>query len=226
MGTMINRRRVCGGDKTLSYAVDMGLPSGTLWATRNIDVTQPDGFAASPYQYECSFFSWGNVDGHNLDSRNKFDITWDAETYANTDGDELEGNIPLSQDAARVHCGAPWRMPTVEEQNELLANVIYVNADGVEIEGNAKGTTVNGINGVYMKSKINGNLLFIPFAGIGLSNADKGSRFRLWSSTIHASDNNKGKQIESHTSVIPKTNYDNGFRYSGASIRPVMSVIQ
>ena len=36
--------------------VDMGLPSGLLWATCNIDITQDDGFAASPFQYECSFF--------------------------------------------------------------------------------------------------------------------------------------------------------------------------
>jgi hypothetical protein len=40
--------------------VDMGLPSGTLWCKKNIDVTQPNGLAASPFQYGCSFFSWGN----------------------------------------------------------------------------------------------------------------------------------------------------------------------
>jgi hypothetical protein len=52
--------------------VDMGLPSGTLWASRNIDVTQPDGFAASPFQCDCSFFSWGNIDGHNPTSNSSF----------------------------------------------------------------------------------------------------------------------------------------------------------
>ena len=37
--------------------VDLGLPSGNLWATRNIDLTQRNGFARSQYQYECSFLN-------------------------------------------------------------------------------------------------------------------------------------------------------------------------
>ena len=64
------------------YMVDMGLPSGLLWADRNIDATQPDGFCESPYQYEGSFFSWGNTEPHNPTSTSAFGYDWGTITTA------------------------------------------------------------------------------------------------------------------------------------------------
>ena len=97
--------------------VDMGLPSGLMWAKRNIDVTQPNGFAASEFQYECSFFSWGNVECHNPISDSAFDYDFGSSNegpYASTPGAALTGDASLSYDAARINCGAPWRLPTTE----------------------------------------------------------------------------------------------------------------
>lgn len=162
--------------------VDLGLPSGLLWATRNIDVTQENGFAASPFQYDCSFFSWGNVDGHNPTSPSSFSPwNWgganaqapyyDGQVYGETPGNTLTGNIPVNEefDAARANLGAPWRMPTLGEFNELIANIIYINADGTEIDTSRadKRITINGVTGIYLQSKINGARIFLSVTGNG-----------------------------------------------------------
>ena len=75
--------------------VDMGLPSGLLWAKRNLDATQANGFAASEYQYECSFFSWGNTDPHNPTSNDSFapysfGSTNDEEPYVSSGAENLQ----------------------------------------------------------------------------------------------------------------------------------------
>ena len=59
-----------------ALVVDMGLPSGTKWASRDIDLTKPGGFCETPFTYEKSFFSWGNIDGHNPISTSAFDYNW------------------------------------------------------------------------------------------------------------------------------------------------------
>ena len=107
--------------------VDMGLPSGLMWAKRNIDISQPDGFAASEYQYECTFFSWGNTEGHNPISTSEFDYNWGSANdgpYAQTPGSKLTANAGLSHDAARAILGSPWRDPSTEDFAELFANMI------------------------------------------------------------------------------------------------------
>ena len=186
--------------------VDMGLPSGLKWARRNIDVTQPDGFAASEFQYECSFFSWGNVQGHNPSSTSAFDYNWggsneqepyyDGQVYGSTPGNTLTGNIPPSMDAARVNLGAPWRMPSMEDFTELFANIDYIDADGNVVTAETsiaqtaadKRVTVNGINGLYLRSKVNGNRLFFPASGYGSGRSwvGRGSSGNFWSSTFYS----------------------------------------
>lgn len=146
--------------------VDLGLPSGLLWAKRNIDVTQPDGFASSEYTYDASFFSWGNTEGHNP-TGTTFDYSFDAENYASTPGSKLTGNIGLSYDAARVNLGAPWRMPTKEDFQELLDNCDFVDANGNVIPSTTqnKMITINSTNGIRLKSKNNGKILFLSACG-------------------------------------------------------------
>lgn len=179
--------------------VDLGLPSGLLWATRNLDVTQKDNFAISPFQYECSFFSWGNIDGHNPTSPMSF-VPWnwgnvngqapyyEGQVYGDTPGNTLAGNIPVDAkyDAARAHLGAPWRMPTTLEIKELFNNIIYIDANGDEVDTskNDKRVTINGIVGIYLQSKINGARVFFPCSGYGTETARSGNgeHGRYWSS--------------------------------------------
>ena len=222
--------------------VDMGLPSGVLWAKANIDLTTQSGFQevngeVSPFKYECSFFSWGNTDGHNPSSTSAFSYDWggvneqepyyDGQVYGNTPGNTLTGNIPPSMDAARVNLGAPWRMPSMENFTELFANIDYIDADGNVVTAETsiaktaadKRVTVNGINGLYLRSKINGNRLFFPASGGGggRSWGGRGSNGYFWSSAFGSARYARGLLFSS--GGVSPTGADN--RYGGRSVRPV-----
>ena len=177
--------------------VDMGLPSGRLWAIANIDVTKQSGFAEvdgkpSPFIYECTFFSWGNTEGHNPTSTSAFSYDWGTGNdgpYAQTPGAQLTANAGLSFDAARAILGAPWRDPSTEDFAELFANIDFVQADGetvIDASQANKLVTVNGIVGIYLKSKINGKLLFFPCSGNGNGSSwlSRGSYGFYWSSSL------------------------------------------
>ncbi len=222
--------------------VDMGLPSGVLWAKASIDLTTASKFqevdgAVSPFKYEASFFSWGNTDGHNPSSTSAFDYNWggvneqepyyDGQPYGTTPGNALTGNIPPSMDAARVNLGAPWRMPSMEDFVELFANIDYIDADGnIVTEATSiaqtaadKRVTVNGINGLYLRSKINGNRLFFPASGFGYGRSWVGRTGNgyFWSSSFHSARNARNLYFSS-LGVHPQDTYG---RYYGFSVRPV-----
>lgn len=222
--------------------VDMGLPSGVLWAKASIDLTTASKFqevdgAVSPFKYECSFFSWGNTDGHNPSSTSAFDYNWggvneqepyyDGQPYGTTPGNALTGNIPPSMDAARVNLGAPWRMPSMEDFTELFANIDYIDADGNVVTEETsiaktaadKRVTVNGINGLYLRSKINGNRLFFPASGYGNGRSwggRTGGGF-FWSSTFYSARHARHLNFSSN-GVLPQYTFS---RYCGFPVRPV-----
>lgn len=209
------------------YWVDMGLPSGTLWAKANIDVTTDSGLTEvngeiSPYTYVASFFSWGNTDGHTPNSEHTFDYTFDSTNYDSTSGKALTGNIPPSQDAAVVNLGKPWRMPSTEDFSELLNSnyTQYVNASGTVVTATNKEVTINGVKGVCLMSKINGNTLFLPCCGhsSGNAQANYGSRGYYWKSTMATAANGRCYRIQ--TSGI--TANHSVAKYYGFPIRPVI----
>jgi len=217
-----------------NLVVDMGLPSGVKWAARDIDITKPGGFCETPFVYEKSFFSWGNIDGHNPTSVSSFaPYNWGGvnetepyyanQPYGSTPGNTLTGNIAVGEDfdAARANLGAPWRMPTSAEYGELFANIKYINADGTEVDTTKtdKRVTVNGIVGLYIQSKINGARLFFSCSGygIGASRSIRGSHGYYWSSTWVSSRDARGLRFGSG-GVNPQ-NFNN--RYYGFAVRAV-----
>ena len=213
--------------------VDMGLPSGVKWAARDIDLTKPGGFCETPFIYEKSFFSWGNIDGHNPSSASAFAYDWggvngaepwyDGQVYGSTPGNTLTGNIAVGEDfdAARANLGAPWRMPTSAEFAELFANIKYINADGTEVETTKtdKRVTVNGIVGLYLESNINGARLFFSCSGVGRGRAwyDRGSVGYYWSSTWYSSRG--ARYLYFVSGGVGPQDYNN--RYRGFALRPV-----
>ena len=213
--------------------VDMGLPSGVKWASRDIDLTKPGGFCETPFVYEKSFFSWGNIDGHNPSSVSAFDYNWggvnqaepwyDGQPYGSTPGNTLTGNIAVGEDfdAARANLGAPWRMPTNAEFGELFANIRYINADGTEVDTTKadKRVTVNGIVGLYLESKINGARLFFSCSGSGNGRSWglRGSDGYYWSSTWYSARYARNLVFNSG-GVYPQNNVN---RYYGFAVRPV-----
>lgn len=153
-----------GGGSPSTNLVDLGLPSGLLWATRNIGARAPEDAGL--------YFSWGNLIGHAEGSGYDFS---QAE-YNTTPAAAIRDNLSLSQDAARANLGAPWRMPTAAEFQELFDNCT------------TQWTTLNGVNGLLFTSNVNGNTLFFPAAGRynGTSLNYRGSVGYFWSSTYYS----------------------------------------
>ena len=216
-----------------SLLVDMGLPSGVKWAARDIDLTKPGGFCETPFVYEKSFFSWGNIDGHNPSSVSAFAYNWggvngqepyyEGQVYGNTPGNTLTGNIAVGEDfdAARANLGAPWRMPTSAEYAELFANIKYINADGTEVDTTKtdKRVTVNGVLGLYLESTINGARLFFSCSGYGNGSSwdRRGSNGSYWSSSFRSARYARYLSFGSG-GVDPQHNNN---RYYGFALRPV-----
>ena len=214
--------------------VDMGLPSGTKWAARDLDLTKPGGFCDTPFVYEKSFFSWGNIDGHNpknnsfanvynWGSVNAQEPWYDGQVYGGTKGATLAANIPVGEeyDAARANLGSPWRMPLSTEFKELLDNCIYIDATGTEISSQTtdKRVTVNGVKGIYLQSTINGNRLFFACSGYGNGTSwnTRGSNGYYWSATFGSARNARFLSFGSG-GVNPQSDSS---RYVGFAVRPV-----
>lgn len=198
--------------------VDMGLPSGLLWAKCNIG-------ANSPYQYDASFFSWGNIDGHTPTSTTSFSpYSWGTsnttEPYASSSGAALTGDIPLSQDAARQILSGSWRMPTKVDFKELFDNCKYIDASGTTVTTTDKRVTVNGVLGIYLESKINGNRLFFSCSGFGGGTSWGGRELRglYWASTIYTTNTN-GCCLSFSSGGVASQSADR--RSYGFPIRPV-----
>ena len=181
-------------------AVDLALPSGVLWADKNIGAT-------TPYE-DGLYFSWGNITGHTGDDG--YDFGTDNEgPYASTPGAEMTGNIPTNTtyDAARHNMGAPWRMPTVGEFQELA-----VNCD-------SEWTDEDGVAGRRFTSRINGNSIFFPASGYrsGTGLGSRGSNGIYWSASLRSQTSGYNLYFISG-GVDPA--YDYG-RFNGFSVRAV-----
>jgi len=211
--------------------VDMGLPSGRLWAIANIDVTKQSGFAEvdgkpSPFVYECTFFSWGNTEGHNPISDSAFSYNWGENNegpYAQTPGAQLTANAGLSFDAARAILGAPWRDPSTEDFAELFANIDYVQADGetvIDASQANKLVTVNSIVGIYLKSKINSRLLFFACSGYGNGQSwhYRGARGYYWSRSLYSQTGGRGLNFDSG-GVYPQDSSDRFYGFARRAVQ-------
>ena len=186
--------------------VDMGLPSGTLWASKNLGAETPED-----YGY---YFSWGNFIGHKPNG-STFDYNWGSGNdgpYASTPGEQLTGDIPAANDAALRYFGGSCKMPTVTQYQELF-NSSYTTNEWVE---NYRGT---GVNGRLVTSKINGNTLFFPAAGngYGTSLSDAGAYGGYWSRSLHSSAN--GYHLYFNSSGVNPASYNS--RFFGFSVRAV-----
>ena len=141
-------------DNGVEY-VDLGLPSGTLWATKNVG-------AATIYDYGNYYrFGTGTTKYHY--------------SSPSDDSDFYQGSyfqIPLEYDTAHLVLGGDWVMPTREQINELIDNT------DISWEENYQNSGVNGI--VFAN---NGQKLFIPAGGWVQSgeSTGKGSYCDIWS---------------------------------------------
>ena len=135
--------------------VDLGLPSGTLWATCNVGASNPEELgsyfawgetATKDFFYEWSTYKWCNGSETTM---TKYCTNSD---YGNDGFVDNKTELDPEDDAAYVNWGPSWRMPTTEQQCELYENC------------SSDWTTQNGVNGRLFTGP-NGNTLFFPAAG-------------------------------------------------------------
>ena len=178
--------------------VDLGLPSGLKWATCNVGATTPEEYGL--------YFAWGETTGYTAEQVPGV-RAFDEASYT---ASAISTNLTLEQDAAHVHMGGNWRMPTKAEFKELIDNC------SVEKTYNYNGT---GIKGRVFTSKINGNSVFLPAAGSCCKSSvdDVGSYGYYWSASLRSS---YYAWSLSDSSGSMDLNYDE-FRYYGYSVRGV-----
>lgn len=136
--------------------VDLGLPSGTLWATCNVGANTPEAFG--------DYFAWGETVAKEIYDWKSYKYgDFDIEHYALTKycTDSVYGRdgfvdnlicLEPDDDAAAANWGADWRMPTREEWEELLQYTTPIR------------TSLNGVDGWRFTAE-NGNSIFLPAAG-------------------------------------------------------------
>lgn len=190
--------------------VDLGLPSGLLWACTNVGANIPTEYG--------NYYAWGETETKD---------TYDWETYQYCDGGELtltkycndEGfglngytdtltTLESSDDAASVNWGGNWRMPTLDEMQELVDNC------------DTTWTTQNGLKGLLFTSRTNGNSIFLPAAGYLYDNDDDGADFNgyYWTSSLDTEYTSLAKFLDFSSGVC---NITGTLRNSGFSVRPV-----
>jgi len=143
--------------------VDLGLPSGLLWATCNVGATKEEGYG-NYYQWGAGSTTYQNVDQYH------------------TGGTDSSYTLPSDVDTATLALGDGWRMPTQTELQELINNTNY------EWVTNFNGSRING--GKFT-SKTNPNAyMFFPAVGnyIDGTSSGFGNYCTIWSSTAYDSD--------------------------------------
>ena len=171
--------------------VDLGLPSGTKWATCNIGASQPHNYG--------NYYAWGETttkSSYTAENSHTYEVSMN----------DISGNA--NYDAARANWGSTWRMPTWAEMDELRDNCTWT------------WTTQNGVYGMEVTGS-NGNSIFLPAAGycVGTSCSNVGEYGCYCSSTPYESNNNHGAYNLYFNSGGRNVNW--GFRYGGLSVRPV-----
>ncbi len=103
--------------------VDLGLPSGLIWATCNVGAAKPEdygdyfawGETEPKDDYWWSTYKWCNGDWDKLTKYCTDSYYWDSSSSSSMDNKTV---LDPEDDAAHVNWGGSWRMPTDEEWTE------------------------------------------------------------------------------------------------------------
>ena len=168
--------------------VDLGL--SVKWATCNLGASSPSD--------QGNYYAWG-------ETSTKSEYTRDSYKYL---GDDIGNNISGTQyDAARANWGGTWRMPTLEEIEELIDKCTWT------------WTTLDGHNG-YLVTGPNGKSIFLPAAGIRYTGLDyEGFYGVYWSATSTCDSGGHLVYNLSFSSAFYDQDYGL-YEYHGFSIRP------
>ena len=191
--------------------VDLGLPSGALWATMNVGASSPDDFGdyfawgeTEPKEsYDLTNYKWCKIVGYNR---------YETTKYSSLDDKQI---LESEDDAATVNWGEQWHTPSGTEWTELFNNCTRI------------WTSQNGVEGLKLTSNLNENSIFFPAAG--KSDTSYSGSGCYWHNSIiyYAWDGHDGYSFASYELMNQNGEkeemFDNyiSFRYQGLSIRPV-----
>ena len=197
--------------KSMPAYVDLGLPSGLLWATCNVGATTPEGSG--------DYFAWGETQPKDYYDWNTYQYCNGSETaltkycYNSNYGyngfiDNLATLLP-EDDAASANWGAGWRTPSSVEWAELYNNTTNT------------WTTQNGVCGRLFTAP-NGTSLFLPAAGYrDNSNLyDAGSFSYYWSSSLNTADPDCAKHFGSNSDYYGVDYNGRRYGYAVRAVRP------
>ena len=195
--------------------VDLGLPSGTLWATCNVGATKPEEYG--------DYFAWGETKQKTIYNLNTYRYCNNGDEeqltkYCNNFEYGYHGftdNLTVLQpedDAATMNWGSGWSTPTEEQWEELLENT-----------DNAW-KTWDGVEGRLFAGK-NGTVLFLPAASFrwGSELNYAGSIGDYWSRSLDTDNPGRAWGLGFYSGDCGVGNYN---RSSGQSVRPVRSARQ
>lgn len=198
--------------------VDLGL--SVKWASCNLGANSPE----QPGDY----YAWGETapkEDYGTDTYKYFKaVTLEGGSrehrltkYCTVPADGLDGftdgktQLEPADDAATVRLGAPWRMPTEAEAEELLAGCTWTKE------------TINGIPCLRATSKANGKSIVVCVSGFMSEtiNDTRGTMTAFWASTLSSREGDRGVaflELGKET-FSPEVGY--AFRFLGLPIRPV-----
>lgn len=186
--------------------VDLGLPSGTLWATCNVGANSPEDYG--------DYFAWGETEPKEkydfFNDYKYFDInvTKGFTKYTNSDG---KTELVPEDDAAYIKWGNSWHIPSYEQIIELYENCSF------------KQTSMNGVEGYIFISNKNGKSIFFPYSGYYEGNQLKEANTVGYYWTRSLSRISTAGEDFAHTLYMSSshTNMYVNHRYKGLAIRPV-----
>jgi hypothetical protein len=182
-------------DSNHPHMIDLELPSGTKWACCNVGANAPEQYG--------NYYAWGETQPKSV-------YNWDTYLYYNDNtgyvniGSDIAGT---NYDAATANWGAPWRMPSLTQIQELINNTTSTR------------TTQNGVWGRKFTGS-NGGTIFLPAAGYRwdgeLRSAGSGGGY--WSSTLHEGGSSSAYYLHFGSGSAYWNYYSH---FSGRSVRPV-----
>ncbi len=187
--------------------VDLGLPSGLLWAETNI--------GAATAADDGDYYAWG-------ETATKTDYSWSTYKYGTSSSNLTKYNstdgktvLDKEDDAAYVNWGSSCRMPTDAEFAELR-NSSYCTWTWT----NQTTSSGSSIYGYKVTSVKNGNWIFLPASGYRLYEDlyYHGSNGCFWSSTLYSSVSDRAYYLSFDCGDYDGDFYD---RYFGHTVRPV-----
>ncbi len=245
--TYTNTARLTGLEPSMYYrsslslnasgagAVDLGLPSRTLWATCNVGA---ENYAPEAYG---DFFAWGETTGYSSANNPPTDgrsFDWDGYTKsfgtydssASPDYGFTKYNtttpIPILQaahDAATVNWGRIWRMPTYAEWDELLT--AYPSSTASGSKRRAWLADYNGVAGLAFYDASDNVLFFLPAAGFRSQTSliNQRTAGRYWSSSLYTTDVQIAWYLSLNRDGDKSFMSYNGGRCNGRSVRPIVA---